>query len=163
MVPVAARDELLAFTLRAFINRHVAETLNKSTVNPLQSFTAQPALHAHVCYNSICGSGTSRATIKDTARPSHFTFYAGPHYRAWRAPAQSQEHRCRDPPQHAHGDHRTQRIGQIFAGFRYDLRRGPAALRGDALHLRAAIPGSDGAPRRGFHRRVEPRDRKSVV
>jgi hypothetical protein len=45
MVAVAARDELLAFTLRALINCHVAETLKKSPVNPLQSFTALPALH----------------------------------------------------------------------------------------------------------------------
>src|ERR1035438_1662884 len=139
MVPVAARDELLAFTLRAFINRHIAETLKKSTVNPLQSFTALPALHSHVCYNSICGSGTSRATIGVPPSP-HITFYAGPHYGAWRAPAQPQEYRRRNPPQHPHGHHRTQRIGQILVGFRYHLRRGPAPLRRDAFHLRPAVP-----------------------
>src|SRR5664280_103371 len=71
MVAVAAWDKLLAFALVALINRHVAETLKKRPVNPLQSFTALPALHSTSCYNPICGGGTSRATIKVPPSPHH--------------------------------------------------------------------------------------------
>src|ERR1035438_10404173 len=53
MVAVAARDELLAFALTAFVNCHVAETLKKSPVNPLQPFTALPALHSTSCYTQF--------------------------------------------------------------------------------------------------------------
>ncbi len=45
---------------------------------------------------------------------------------------------------------------KIVAGLRHHLRRGPAPLRRDALHLRAPVPRPDGAARRGFHRRPEP-------
>ena len=82
--------------------------------------------------------------------------YAGPDHRAWRAPAQPQEYRRRDSPQQPHRHYRSERFGQIFAGLRHDLRRRPAALRGNAFHLRAPVSGPDGAARRRFHRRPEP-------
>ena len=54
------------------------------------------------------------------------------------------------------GDYRSERLREIVAGLRHHLRRGAAALRGDAFHLRAPVSGPDGAARRGFHRRPEP-------
>ncbi len=43
--------------------------------------------------------------------------HAGPHHRAWRAPAQSEEYRCRDSAEHPHGDHRAERLRQISLAF----------------------------------------------
>ena len=51
-----------------------------------------------------------------------------------------------------------ERIGEILVGFRYYLRGGTAALRGDALHLCAPVPGPDGAAGCGFDRRPESGD-----
>ncbi len=46
--------------------------------------------------------------------------------------------------------------GQVLAGVRHHLCGGPAALCGDAFHLRAAVSRPDGAARSGFDRRPEP-------
>ena len=81
---------------------------------------------------------------------------ASTNLRARRTPAQSEEYRRGDPAQQLHRDHRAERLRQILARLRHHLRRGPAPLRGDALHLRAPVPRSDGAARCGFHRRPQP-------
>ena len=38
---------------------------------------------------------------------------AGPYFCAWRAPAQSEEHRRRDSAQHLHGHHRAERLREV--------------------------------------------------
>src|SRR5450759_1395094 len=45
VVAVAARDELLAFALTAFINRHIAETFEECPVDSLEFSTALLTLH----------------------------------------------------------------------------------------------------------------------
>jgi hypothetical protein len=45
VVTEAARDELFAFAATAFVNRHIAETLNERPVNSPELSTALPALH----------------------------------------------------------------------------------------------------------------------
>ena len=55
--------------------------------------------------------------------------------------------------------HRRQRVGQVLARLRHDLRRGPAALRGVAVGLRAAVPRADGEARRRPDRGHLPGDR----
>ena len=59
-----------------------------------------------------------------------------------------------DIPRRAHhGHHRAVGLGQVVARLRHALRRGPAALRGVALGVRAAVPRADGEARRRLHRR----------
>ena len=43
-------------------------------------------------------------------------------------------------------------LGQVVAGLRHDLRRGPAALRRVPLVVRPPVPGPDGQARRRLHR-----------
>ena len=56
------------------------------------------------------------------------------------------------PAGHARRHLGPQRLGQVLPGLRHDLRRGPAALRGVALLLRAAVPRPAGQARRRLHR-----------
>src|SRR5256885_12312447 len=41
------------------------------------------------------------------------------------------------------GDHGVVGIGEIVAGLRHDLRRGPASLRRIVVGVRAPVPGTD--------------------
>ncbi len=52
----------------------------------------------------------------------------------------------------AHRVHRAVGLGEVVAGLRHDLRRGPAALRRVAVGLRPAVPRPDGQARRRLHR-----------
>ena len=83
----------------------------------------------------------SNAALKD----EKMKFRVKPHLRAWRPPAQSQEHQRRDSPQHLHGHHGPQRIGQKLARLRHHLRRGAAPLCRNLIALRPPVPRSDGA------------------
>ena len=49
-------------------------------------------------------------------------------------------------------DHRAERLGQVVAGVRHALRRGPAEVRGEPVGLCAAVPGADAEAGRGPHR-----------
>ena len=69
-----------------------------------------------------------------------------------RARAQPQEHHARAPARPADRLHGPVRLGEVLARLRHDLRRGPAALRGVAVRVRAAVPGADGEARRRLHR-----------
>jgi hypothetical protein len=62
---------------------------------------------------------------------------------------------CRATPDR---DHRPVRLGQVLAGLRHHLCRGPAPLRRVAVGLRAAVPERDGEARRRPHRGPEPGD-----
>ena len=53
----------------------------------------------------------------------------------------------------AGGDHGSERLGQVVARVRHDLRRGAATLRRVAERLRAAVPRADAQARRRRHRR----------
>ena len=55
------------------------------------------------------------------------------------------------PP--ADGGDRRQRLGQVDAGLRHPVRRGPAALRRELLDVHAAVPRAHGAAARRAHRR----------
>ena len=48
--------------------------------------------------------------------------------------------------------HRAVRLGQVLAGLRHHLRRGPAPLRRVAVGLRPPVPRPDGQARRRLHR-----------
>ena len=48
--------------------------------------------------------------------------------------------------------HRAVRLGQVVAGLRHDLRRGPAPLRRVAVRVRAPVPRADGQARRRLDR-----------
>src|ERR1039458_266232 len=109
MVAEAARGELLALARTAFINSHVTETFEERSVNPPQSSATRPAFHPCLLERNL-GKRKSPRDNNVSVWPL-IKFYAGPHYRAWRAPAQSQEHRRRNPQALAHGHHRTERIG----------------------------------------------------
>ncbi len=69
------------------------------------------------------------------------------------ARTQFEEPDPRDPEEPPGGDHRRFGLGQVFAGFRYPLRGGAAALRRVAFHLCAAVPPADGEARRRLDRR----------
>ena len=69
-----------------------------------------------------------------------------------RPPAQSQERLAHAAAQQAGGHDRRQRLGQVVARLRHALRRGPAPLRREPLHLRAPVPRADGKARGRFHR-----------
>ncbi len=80
----------------------------------------------------------------------------GHHPSTWGAHPQSQEYRSGHSPGPAGGDHRPVGLGQVIPGFRYPLRRGPAALRGIPVHLCQAVPVDDGKARYGPHRGTVP-------
>ena len=73
--------------------------------------------------------------------------------RSRRADAQPQEHRRHASRRQADHRHRGQRIGEVVAGLRHDLRRRAAALCRVALRVRAAVPRADGEAGRRSHRR----------
>ncbi len=75
-----------------------------------------------------------------------------PHRRAGRPRAQPQGRRPRPAPRRADRVHRTVRFGQVVAGVRHHLRRGPAPLRRVAVGLRAPVPRADGQAGRRLHR-----------
>jgi len=87
--------------------------------------------------------------VRGQERTSHGDGFH-PHPR--RADAQPQEHRPRPAPRQADRDHRPVRLGQVLAGVRHHLRRGPAPLRRVAVGLRAAVPERDGEAGPGPHR-----------
>ena len=58
----------------------------------------------------------------------------------------------RDPARPAGGLHRAVGLGQVVAGLRHDLRRGPAPLRREPVGLRPPVPRPDGQARRRLHR-----------
>ena len=64
------------------------------------------------------------------------------------AHAQPEERRSHDRAAPADRRHRRQRLRQVVAGLRHDLRRGAAPLRRVAVGLRAPVPRADGAARR---------------
>ena len=80
-----------------------------------------------------------------------------PHRRGARA--QSEEPHAGDSARQAGGHHRPERLRQIVARLRHDLRRGPAQIRRVAFRLRAAVPRPDAEAGRGFHRGSVARDR----
>ena len=65
-----------------------------------------------------------------------------------RTHTQSQGRRRLAAPRRADHRHRRQRLGQVVARLRHDLRRRPAALRRVAVGLRPPVPGADGEARR---------------
>ncbi len=73
-----------------------------------------------------------------------------PHPR--RAHAQPEEHRPRPAARPPDGDHRPVGLGQVLARLRHAVRGRPAALRGIAVGLCAAVPVGDGKARRRPHR-----------
>ena len=79
--------------------------------------------------------------------------------RSPRARAQPEGGLGRDPARQADGRDRAERLRQEHAGVRRGLRRGPAALPGDADALRAAVPADHAAPRRGLGHRGPAVDR----
>ena len=70
--------------------------------------------------------------------------------------AQPPQRRPRPAPRQAHRLHRPVRLGQVVAGVRHDLRRGPAPVRRVAVGLRPAVPRPDGQARRRLHRGLSP-------
>src|SRR5262245_35001638 len=64
------------------------------------------------------------------------------------SPEQPQEHQPGDPARPPDRRHRCQRLREVVAGLRHDLRRGPVALHRIALDLRSDVPGPGGSPRR---------------
>ncbi len=76
----------------------------------------------------------------------------GHHTGTRRAHPQPEEHRPRHTARPAHRDHRAVGLGQVLAGFRHAVCRGPAPLRRVAVDLRAAVPVGDGEARRRPHR-----------
>ena len=69
-----------------------------------------------------------------------------------RAHAQPEEHRPHPAAGQADHLHRRQRIGEVVARLRHDLRRRAAPLRRVAVGLRPAVPRADGEARRRSHR-----------
>src|SRR4029077_15367496 len=76
-----------------------------------------------------------------------------------RPTAKSEKHQPGNPAQYAHGHHRALGFWQILACVRYALCRRTAAVCRVAVGLRAAVPGSNGAPGGGFGRRTFSLDR----
>ena len=75
------------------------------------------------------------------------------HHGARRATAQPAQPLGLHPAQYADGGHGALGIRQVLARVRHHLRRGPAALCGDALGLRTAVFRPDGTAGCGRHRR----------
>ncbi len=69
-----------------------------------------------------------------------------------RARAQPQEHLARPAAREAHRHHRPVGLRQVVAGLRHHLCRGPAALCGKPVRLRAPVSGDDAKARCGPHR-----------
>ena len=74
------------------------------------------------------------------------------HRRHRRPRAQPQGRHRRAAAGLAGGHHRPVGLGQVVAGVRHDLRRGPAPLRRVAERVRAPVPGADGQAGRGLDR-----------
>ena len=74
------------------------------------------------------------------------------HRRLGRPRAQPQGHQPRAAARRARGHHRAVGLGQVLAGLRHHLRRGPAPLRRVAERLRAPVPRPDGQARRRLDR-----------
>ena len=68
------------------------------------------------------------------------------------ARAQPPQRRPRAAARQADRVHRAVGLGQVVAGVRHHLRRGPAPLRRVAVGVRAAVPRADGQARRRLHR-----------
>ena len=66
--------------------------------------------------------------------------------------AQPQGRHGHDAARRAGRHHRPLGLGQVVAGVRHDLRRGPAPLRRVAERLRPPVPGADGQAGRGLDR-----------
>ena len=66
--------------------------------------------------------------------------------------AQPPQRLPRAAPRQAHRVHRAVGLGQVVAGLRHHLRRGPAPLRRVAVVLRPPVPRPDGQARRRLHR-----------
>src|ERR1700676_348181 len=62
--------------------------------------------------------------------------------------AQSEKYKPGNSAEFADCNYRSVWFGKIFPGLRHNLCRRAAQVRGIALCIRAAIPGSDGAPGR---------------
>ena len=74
------------------------------------------------------------------------------HRRLRRPRAQPQGRHGRAAARRAGGHHRAVGLGQVVAGVRHDLRRGPAPLRRVAERLRAPVPRADGQAGRRLDR-----------
>ena len=85
-------------------------------------------------------------------RTSEGSRSAGEAHRPGRPGAQPQGRLDRPPARLADRLHGSLGLGQVLAGLRHDLRRGPAPLRRVALGLRAPVPRPDGQARRRLHR-----------
>ncbi len=66
--------------------------------------------------------------------------------------AQPQGRLAGPAPRRPHRVHRPVRLRQVEPRLRHDLRRGPAALRGEPVLVRPAVPRPDGQARRRLHR-----------
>ena len=71
-----------------------------------------------------------------------------------RAAAQSEERQRQLAARQDRGVHRAERLGQVVARVRHNLRRGAAPLRRVAQRLRAAVPRAARQARRRAHRRA---------
>ena len=81
------------------------------------------------------------------------------HPRTRRPHPQPAEHRSGSAARPADGADRAVGLGQVLAGLRHPVRRGPAPLRRVAVGLRTAVPVDDGQARRRQHRGPVARDR----
>ena len=80
-------------------------------------------------------------------------------HRSRRPHAQPEERRCHAAARQADHRHRRQRVGQVVARLRHDLRRRAAPLRRVAVGLRAAVSRADGEAGRRRDRGHLPGDR----
>src|SRR3546814_20913729 len=99
-----------------------------------------------------------RSTRTDTLFPytTLFRSHAEVHFGSRCPRAQPEKRRCRHPPRQAGGADRPQRLGQVLAGFRPDLCRGPAPLCRIAVGLCAAVPPADADARCRPYRPPQP-------
>ncbi|CAA9491002.1 MAG: Excinuclease ABC subunit A, partial [uncultured Solirubrobacteraceae bacterium] len=83
---------------------------------------------------------------------------SGVHRRRGCPRAQPEERHRRAAARCAGGHHGPERVGQVLARVRHDLRGGAAALRRVAERLRAPVPGADGQAGRRLDRGALPGD-----
>ncbi len=110
-----------------------------------------------VCFGRN-GPRARRVALRHPARHAP-TPHGRPHHDPRSPRAQPQGRRRRPAAERPRRHHRPVGLGQVVARLRHDLRRGPAALHGDAQRLRAAVSRRDGAARRRPHRRPLARNR----